>query len=54
MTVAAKAKLVAEQIKPKIGARVLNTGTLHRAEAYDPATGRLMLRTKLEVEEPFN
>jgi len=30
-----------------------NTGTLHRAEAYDPATGRLMVRTKLEGEEPF-
>ncbi|MCB2058993.1 MAG: TauD/TfdA family dioxygenase, partial [Novosphingobium sp.] len=31
-----------------------NTGTLHRAEAYDPACGRLMVRTKLEGEEPFN
>ena len=30
-----------------------NTGTLHRAEAYDPASGRLMVRTKLEGEEPF-
>lgn len=30
-----------------------NTGTLHRAEKYDPATGRLMVRTKLEGEEPF-
>lgn len=30
-----------------------NTGTLHRAEAYDPACGRLMVRTKLEGEEPF-
>ncbi|MCB2077000.1 MAG: TauD/TfdA family dioxygenase [Novosphingobium sp.] len=31
-----------------------NTGTLHRAEAYDPSCGRLMVRTKLEGEEPFN
>ena len=31
-----------------------NTGTLHRAEAYDPTCGRLMVRTKLEGEEPFN
>ncbi len=31
-----------------------NTGTLHRAEAFDPSTGRLMVRTKLEGEEPFN
>ena len=30
-----------------------NTGTLHRAEWYDPATGRLMVRTKLEGEEAF-
>ncbi len=30
-----------------------NTGTLHRAEWYDPASGRLMVRTKLEGEEPF-
>ncbi|MCI3945347.1 TauD/TfdA family dioxygenase [Pseudomonas syringae] len=30
-----------------------NTGTLHRAEAYDPASGRLMHRTKLQGEEPF-
>lgn len=30
-----------------------NTGTMHRAEAYDPLCGRLMLRTKLEGEEPF-
>jgi alpha-ketoglutarate-dependent taurine dioxygenase len=30
-----------------------NTGTLHRAEAYDPTCGRLMVRTKLEGEEPF-
>jgi len=29
-----------------------NTGTLHRARAYDPASGRLMLRTKLAGEEP--
>ena len=30
-----------------------NTGTMHRAEWYDPASGRLMVRTKLEGEEPF-
>jgi alpha-ketoglutarate-dependent taurine dioxygenase len=30
-----------------------NSGTMHRAEAYDPACGRMMLRTKLEGEEPF-
>ncbi len=30
-----------------------NTGTMHRAEAYDPECGRMMHRTKLEGEEPF-
>ncbi|WP_426138988.1 TauD/TfdA dioxygenase family protein [Pseudomonas sp. DWP3-1-2] len=30
-----------------------NTGTMHRAEAYDPACRRMMHRTKLEGEEPF-
>jgi alpha-ketoglutarate-dependent taurine dioxygenase len=30
-----------------------NTGTLHRAEAYDMASGRLLHRTKLAGEEPF-
>ena len=30
-----------------------NTGTMHRAEYYDPASGRLMVRTKLQGEEPF-
>ncbi|MEZ5744416.1 MAG: TauD/TfdA family dioxygenase [Sphingomonadaceae bacterium] len=30
-----------------------NTGTLHRAEEYDPTCGRLMVRTKLEGEEAF-
>lgn len=30
-----------------------NTGTMHRAEAYDPNCGRMMIRTKLEGEEPF-
>ncbi|MDE2595518.1 MAG: TauD/TfdA family dioxygenase [Sphingomonadales bacterium] len=30
-----------------------NTGTLHRAEWYDPTTGRMMHRTKLEGEEPW-
>jgi alpha-ketoglutarate-dependent taurine dioxygenase len=30
-----------------------NTGTMHRATPYDPACGRLLLRTKLQGEEPF-
>jgi alpha-ketoglutarate-dependent taurine dioxygenase len=30
-----------------------NTGTMHRAEWYDPTCGRLMVRTKLQGEEPF-
>ncbi len=30
-----------------------NTGTLHRAEPYDLASGRLLHRTKLAGEEPF-
>ncbi len=30
-----------------------NTGTLHRAEAYDLQSGRLLHRTKLQGEEPF-
>lgn len=30
-----------------------NTGTMHRAEWYDPACGRMMHRTKLEGEEPW-
>jgi alpha-ketoglutarate-dependent taurine dioxygenase len=30
-----------------------NTGTMHRAENYDPACGRMMHRTKLQGEEPF-
>ena len=30
-----------------------NTGTMHRAEPYDVASGRLMVRTKLEGEESF-
>lgn len=30
-----------------------NTGTMHRAEAYDPECGRMMHRTKLKGEEPF-
>ncbi|WP_095094326.1 TauD/TfdA family dioxygenase [Pseudomonas sp. Irchel 3A5] len=30
-----------------------NTGTMHRAEAYDPGCSRMMHRTKLEGEEPF-
>ncbi|RLT95625.1 TauD/TfdA dioxygenase family protein [Ketobacter sp.] len=30
-----------------------NTGTMHRATPYDPNSGRLMIRTKLQGEEPF-
>lgn len=30
-----------------------NTGTMHRATPYDPHSGRLLQRTKLEGEEPF-
>jgi hypothetical protein len=30
-----------------------HTGTMHRAEAYDPKCGSMMLRTKLEGEESF-
>jgi alpha-ketoglutarate-dependent taurine dioxygenase len=30
-----------------------NTGTMHRAEAYDPNCGRMMHRTKLQGEESF-
>ncbi|KMS59805.1 dioxygenase [Novosphingobium barchaimii LL02] len=30
-----------------------NTGTMHRAEAYDPDCGRMMHRTKLEGEEAW-
>jgi alpha-ketoglutarate-dependent taurine dioxygenase len=30
-----------------------NTGTLHRALPYDPASGRLLTRTKLAGEESF-
>jgi alpha-ketoglutarate-dependent taurine dioxygenase len=30
-----------------------NTGTMHRATPYDPKSGRLLHRTKLEGEEPF-
>jgi alpha-ketoglutarate-dependent taurine dioxygenase len=30
-----------------------NTGTMHRAEAFDPSCGRMMVRTKLEGEEPI-
>lgn len=30
-----------------------NTGTMHRAEAYDPNCGRMMHRTKLEGVEPW-
>jgi len=30
-----------------------NTGTMHRATPYDPNSGRLMHRTKLRGEEPF-
>ena len=31
-----------------------NTGTMHRAEPYDPDCGRMMHRTKLQGEEPFS
>jgi len=39
----------------KVGDLVMwdNTGTMHRAEAYDPKSGRMLHRTKLEGEEPF-
>jgi alpha-ketoglutarate-dependent taurine dioxygenase len=39
----------------KLGDLVMwdNTGTMHRAEAYDLASGRLLHRTKLAGEEPF-
>ena len=39
----------------KVGDLVMwdNTGTMHRAEAYDLESGRLLHRTKLEGEEPF-
>ncbi|MFT5484527.1 MAG: alpha-ketoglutarate-dependent taurine dioxygenase [Halieaceae bacterium] len=30
-----------------------NTGTMHRAIPYDPASGRMMHRTKIEGEEAF-
>lgn len=30
-----------------------NTGTMHRARPYDPASGRALRRTKLAGEEPF-
>lgn len=30
-----------------------NTGTMHRAEAYDLQSGRMLHRTKLEGEEPW-
>ena len=30
-----------------------NTGTMHRAEPYDATCGRMMHRTKLQGEEPF-
>ena len=40
----------------KVGDLVMwdNTGTLHRAEAYDMGSGRLLHRTKLAGEEPFS
>jgi alpha-ketoglutarate-dependent taurine dioxygenase len=30
-----------------------NTGTMHRAMPYDPNSGRMLQRTKLEGEEAF-
>jgi alpha-ketoglutarate-dependent taurine dioxygenase len=40
----------------KVGDAVMwdNTGTMHRAMPYDPDCGRLLHRTKLAGEEPFN
>ena len=39
----------------KVGDLVMwdNTGTMHRAEQYDLASGRMLHRTKLAGEEPF-
>ena len=39
----------------KLGDLVMwdNTGTMHRAEPYDPQCGRLLHRTKLQGEEAF-
>ena len=39
----------------KVGDLVIwdNTGTMHRAENYDPTCGRMMGRTKLQGEEPI-
>ena len=39
----------------KVGDLVMwdNTGTMHRAEAYDTSSGRLLHRTKLQGEEAF-
>jgi alpha-ketoglutarate-dependent taurine dioxygenase len=39
----------------KVGDLVMwdNTGTMHRAEPYDPDCGRMLHRTKLEGEEPI-
>jgi alpha-ketoglutarate-dependent taurine dioxygenase len=39
----------------KVGDLVIwdNTGTMHRAETYDPKCNRMMHRTKLQGEEPF-
>ncbi|HEX7856344.1 MAG TPA: TauD/TfdA family dioxygenase [Sphingobium sp.] len=39
----------------KVGDLVMwdNTGTMHRAEPYDPACARMLHRTKLQGEEPF-
>jgi alpha-ketoglutarate-dependent taurine dioxygenase len=39
----------------KVGDLVMwdNTGTMHRAEAYDLNSGRMLHRTKLAGEEPF-
>jgi alpha-ketoglutarate-dependent taurine dioxygenase len=31
-----------------------NTGTMHRARPYNPDSGRILTRTKLAGEEPFN
>jgi alpha-ketoglutarate-dependent taurine dioxygenase len=40
----------------KVGDAVMwdNTGTMHRAMPYDPNCGRMLHRTKLAGDEPFN
>jgi len=49
--------LTTEKLTPTIGAEVLNvwdnTGTVHRAMPYDPASGREMHRTTWLGDEPI-